>query len=258
MSAKPKEAARPAGRWRTELLRVTAFPSASAEASDPNWWEALVGEAPEGVTQQPKKGGVRVEGPWKDSQLVLGIQPMRIDWGLVSAPEAQGLPSSPFSDLGNFVEVKEAFVGLMGKWITTKAPPLIRLAFGAVLFDPVGSLQEGYKGLEPLLPAVRVDQEGATDFLYQINRRRPSKVISALEVNRLSKWSVMAANFVEVAVSQGKPQYKQGKPSYALRLELDVNSAPDYEGELQADQVGALLKELVELAQEIAERGDIA
>jgi hypothetical protein len=43
----------------------------------------------------------------------------------------------------------------------------------------------------------------------------------------------------------------------ACRLELDINTAPDFGGVLPADRLEALLKEMVAFGREIAEKGDL-
>jgi hypothetical protein len=43
----------------------------------------------------------------------------------------------------------------------------------------------------------------------------------------------------------------------ACRLEIDVNSSPDYQGDLAGELVKKLFLEFVQLAREIATRGDV-
>jgi hypothetical protein len=48
-----------------------------------------------------------------------------------------------------------------------------------------------------------------------------------------------------------------GHKDFACRLELDINTVPDFQGELPRESFGQLLGELTELGQEIAQKGDI-
>jgi hypothetical protein len=43
----------------------------------------------------------------------------------------------------------------------------------------------------------------------------------------------------------------------ACRLELDISTMPEWEGELPHDGLPEVFRELVDLGQEIAEKGDI-
>jgi hypothetical protein len=44
---------------------------------------------------------------------------------------------------------------------------------------------------------------------------------------------------------------------FACRLELDINTLPEFQGELERAQLSSLFHELVDLAVEIANQGDI-
>src|SRR4029077_16583024 len=79
------------------------------------------------------------------------------------------------------------------RWIKEMSPTISRLAFGAVLFQSAESHETGYELLKSYLPKLEVDSKGSFDFLYQINRPRLSMSgIPSLQINRLSKWAVVA------------------------------------------------------------------
>src|SRR5436190_1193852 len=70
--------------------------------------------------------------------------------------------------------------------------PITRLAFGAVLAQPTEDRHSGYVQIAKYLPSIRLDVDGSSDFLFQINRPRPSRVgIENLLINRLARWSVL-------------------------------------------------------------------
>jgi len=94
------------------------------------------------------------------------------------------------------------------------------------------------------------DKEG--DFLYQYNRRRTSLTAPEVEINRLSKWTW--APLGEVQVKDGKLVHPLES---ACLLELDINTMPEFQGPLQQDRLAPLFEEMVELAVEIAQRGDV-
>ena len=120
---------------------------------------------------------------------------------------------------------------------------------------------EGYKSLQKYLPAVQLDPEGSSDFLYQINRKRESKVIKGLTINRLQKWSVLAMHRMafDVGIVEGAQQQSRGvlsAPLSAQRLELDINTQPDRTEPFQSKDLNAIYSELISLGEEIAVRGD--
>jgi hypothetical protein len=159
--------------------------------------------------------------------------------------------------LGPFIETLEVFLGLTNRWFELETcPPLVRLAFGAVLLQPVENQTQGYEILSTYLP-FQVDLEETSDFLYQINRRRESATgIADVKINRLAKWSVQKTSqgFVPI-IPLGQPQ--QLAEFLACRLELDINTIAEFEGEFSREQLPRLFDELVALGKEIAEQGDI-
>jgi hypothetical protein len=158
---------------------------------------------------------------------------------------------------GSFPNALEAFDRLMMRWLEN-CPALSRLAFGAIVFESVRDRTEGYRRLAERLHAVHLDPEGSSDFLYQINRPRNSTAVDTLRINRLSKWSV--ARFVPFSLMIA-PQSIQSFPAIggeeACRIELDINTAAEFVGELPPTRLPQLFEELKSLAIELITRGDI-
>jgi hypothetical protein len=145
----------------------------------------------------------------------------------------------------------------MTRWLAA-APAIQRIALGPVLFSPVADLQEGYRRLVPLLHTVNIDPDGTADLFYQINRPRVSRLgIPALRINRLSKWSVIVSQQVLVRMSPGAPQLIETQPVVACRVEMDINTAPSFEGDLPRDRLADIVDEMADLTLELAVRGDI-
>lgn len=166
-----------------------------------------------------------------------------------------GLPT-----VGSFPDAVSKFQQLMYRWLS-ECPPITRLAFGTILLQSVGSRIEGYERIAKHLPFVKLDGENSSEFAYQINRPRASNNINALQINRLSKWSVMAMQHIrfEILVGQGTvaQQAPLGEGKSACRLELDINTSPAFSGELPKEWVLPIFDELIALGKEIAERGDV-
>ena len=165
------------------------------------------------------------------------------------------ISGSGFPAIGMLTESVDLFLKSMLKWLET-APPIQRLAFGAVLIKPVNSSKEGYEQVSSYLP-FDLD-EHSSDFLYQINRPRKSACVETfdLSINRLSKWSVsLLASFAFDPSKQ--EQYITRPPRFSIRLELDVNTTPDFSEEVSSENLPHVFRELVELGKEIASEGDI-
>lgn len=246
--------------WQAETLRLTVFHSPDVHVAEPTWWAELRGEPPEIKLSRPKVGAQREEGPFEEGKLVLAVQMGRIDWLFTIAidkePNAEGILT-----IGNFPESLGKFLELMQRWFELgSCPSAQRLAFGAVLLQPVESLQKGYRRILEYLPYVESGPEGSSDFLYQINRPRDShSEIPGLRINRLSKWSVAGLTRMQSKLSVSPPSvmYFQGQEHFACRLGLDINTAVDLKEELTREQLPVIFRELVDLGKQIAQEGDI-
>jgi len=243
----------PSTDWKAQNLRLTAFLSPSAQVGEQDWWTMLTGDIPDSKVFQPKTGIQKQEGKFKnekvDGQLVLTVQPSRIDWQLIPLD----VPDSGFPEIGLFTESVESFSELIMQWLQN-APSLQRLAFGAILHQSTASSQEGYEKLSEYL-AFDLDND-SSEFLYQINRPRKSQNLNLdLIINRLSKWSVnLLAGFI---LSPEMRRYSLRPAEFALSLELDINTSADFSGELHPEKLSEIFQELVNLGQEIANKGDI-
>ena len=250
--------------WQTELLRLTAFPISTAEVSRIDWWADLFGRSPDSSTVRPTKGERLEEGPFEQGALRLSIQPFRIDWYFLKGEDHQeqqeGVKQEmTFPTIGAFPEAADKFLKLMLSWLAPSVcPRLHRLAFGAILLQPVESHEAGYRRISDYLPDIKIDPS-SRDFSYQINRQRDSlSEIEGLKVNRLNKWAVLRGGKYQFGLGGGKPFHQEVGPElFACRLELDISSSADFP-ELPAKSHGTLFQEFVKFGKEIASKGDIS
>ncbi len=240
---------------QAESVRLTAFLSPSVRVSEPTWWADLVGCQPDTRTSRPSRGELQEAGPLGDRTLLLSMQPGRVDWVLTPRQEEGVLPQTKW--IGLFPESLEAFDPLMTSWLGN-CPRLVRLAFGAIVAEPVPDRVAGYRKLAEYLPAVHLDPERSYDFLYQINRPRDSSIVETLKINRLCKWSVTRfVPFMLTIASHAIQPIPIRAEEYVCRIELDINTAAEFVGELPSQTLPQLFEELRRLAIEIATRGDI-
>jgi len=240
--------------WQTATLRLTSFPIPSVKLDEASWWSEVVQKPSEAKLQ--KLSLYRETSAFENGKLILEVQPGRIDW-LYRGPEmnTENLESLPLT--GPFPSSLEVFSKLMLRWLSIKSyPPTKRIAFGAVLFQPIETVKSGYQRIIPFLPSVKLDPEGSSDFMFQINRARASKTgITGLKVNRLSKWSVGSMKLV--AIESTMLEDVAFHEQVFCSLELDINTAQEFKGELPQDRLSKIYTELTSLGKEIAEKGDI-
>lgn len=247
--------------WHVQTLRVTAFPSPSATISQPKWWSELLGTEPEVRNLRPARGELIENGPFDKGALTLQVFPIRIDWNLTVNPQAH-LDDLPIPHLGILPEIGEKFIKLMSEWLAhASAPPLQRLAFGAILHQYVDGREQGYGLLSKYLPDIRLSPE-STDFLYQINRPRKSTVagMETHTINRLSKWSCVAMHrtLVQYLPDGSTNSSLLGEANYACNLELDISTSADFKGELPQQGLAQIVREHYNWGVEMASKGDIA
>ncbi len=252
-----------APNWQSESLRLSAFLAPDVRVRDENWWSRVVGNEPETKTIKSVTGQILEAGTFEGSALTFSAQPGRVDWVLSPSQMQFQDDEIAIKTIGHFPEIIASFSRLMNVWLNI-CPPILRLAFGAVLLEGMDSKEAGYRRLSEFLRTVEID-ESSRDLFYQVNRPRLLKGINnELEVNRLSKWSVAALQVVRMAFSlAGQPPIAPAlyaspeSLAYACRLELDLSTPGERQNDLTRDRLSAIFGELVSLGVEIAGTGDV-
>jgi hypothetical protein len=240
--------------WKPTSLRLSAFVEPHKAIDINGWWQAVVGDIPSSIAAQPRTNENHVEGPFGDANMILETQIGRIDWYYsVSIDPLNIVTTVPV--LGSFDEQALIFRDAMVKWFKLQDTETYnRLAFGTELIFQVQSSREAYELLDQILP-VDIDVENSSDFLYQINRKRPTTTsIENLVINRLMKWSAFR---VQQTIASRFGIQPRADELYACRLELDINTFPEYSGYLPSEKTPDLLDEFITLSKEIISRGDV-
>lgn len=236
----------PTSPWKIEHLRCSAFGLSAAESSGVSPWQQFTGVHPEEQLRQ-KTGLVREEGPNLDGNLIAETRSERTDFVLAAKPT----PDGDMPIFGTFPETVHAFREQAEVWLKDISA-LKRLAFGVALLMPANDREQGYRQLAPFL-RFELDPN-SRDFVYQINRRLTSSTNPEVAINRVLRLSVAAIQRINVDATNAARTL--GAPAYATRLELDINTAFEYEGALTQQHIPALWSELVERGLTLANKGD--
>jgi hypothetical protein len=242
---------------------VTFFHSGEEGFEDFGTWERLTREKPDSCQSNPKTRRVIESGVIGESnqQLLFLSEPLenRLEWHL----SAQDL--SPHFEMG-FVDSSSQLLNLMDRYLESlPLQGLERVAYGVNVIQRVSGLPEGYRKISDCL-GVNVEYPQCSDFLYQLNRRRPSKILANTDLNRLMKWSVVTLGRrilrfdADVTLKEGKIDPEVVAPDedqVAVNLELDINTVRKANSRIAKEQVGPLLREFDELAREILAKGNI-
>jgi hypothetical protein len=263
-SATPEEVSRPQTElpeWMVESLRLTAFPRDPSGINAEGAWERVTGAKPTENMSRPNEGLLVEHGPFPPAQnanLTVRCQPFRTDWILSAPPLAEDEPLR-LPIVGKAAFLIPAFREAMSAWLPT-SPVLGRLAFGAVLLLEVKDHVAGYLALARFLPTVKIDPN-ARDISFQVNRRRRYKSGEQdIEINRLSKWSVVRVTSVSVSLSSGidvQAAAAQSNPLFACRAELDINTAIESKPTFSSAELVPLFTHIANLAAEIIAKGDV-
>ncbi len=244
--------------WQVESLRLSVFLVDAINLIETRSWESLVGKVPDELRIQQQQQLVMEEGSFLNGRLRVEARSNRFDWRFF--PDPKNLPHE-LPVLGPYADLESRFRGLMLRWLPN-CPPIHRVAYGGVLLLPAEGLPDAYRKLKGLLPAVEMDPENTQDLTYRINRRRDSRCsIEGLRINRLSTWSAVQLldAVIDIPVSGHRPPKVTQLPNSRslCRLELDINTIPEFVGEFDKDLVLEIFNELVETGNEIATRGDV-
>lgn len=247
----------PLSEWQTELIRLTAFPSPSMSVANQNWWQDLMGETPTKQNKNLKTIEQLDEGPFKSGRLILSVSPLRIDWVYRTQESHPDEFMAKLPILGSYEQVIKDFSEIIMPWFSTTNLDLSRLAFGCILLQEVDNHPNGYRLVSAYLP-FDLNENNMSDFIYRINRKKQSELVSGLEINPLSTWSAIALKNLSFTLSGSRLiQQDISNSLYAARLELDINTSPDFEMDLPSEKLGRLFQELISLGTEIAKEGDV-
>ncbi len=240
--------------WRVLSLRLTTFLSEGPSFDPTQMWTDVAKDTPDEEQNRPRSGEFSRVGQVEGMRLRLLGQPGRVDW-LGEINIEQEIGSGELSAV-SWALAHTLIARVAGVYLAVPEILVNRLAFGAILVQPVDDVRSGYVELNKLLGTVTIDPDHSTDFSYQINRRRISAVMPELVINRLSKWSVMSQNTIRLNIAAERDLTII--PSlHAVRLELDVNTVSDLRQELPSAQLRPIFDELIAMGVEIAEKGDV-
>jgi len=245
----------PDRRWLAENARVTAF-AMPGLALTPLRWKDVFGADPDQVVRQPGMPSME-GGPIDGKRWLIGQQPGRVD--VIVVPESPPVPSSDVLNVGEFGDVIDPLLEAAERAFDQSAS-ILRLAVGAILFEPVDTIRDGLRKLQTSVPQLQRLPEGATDLFFQLNVPVSiDDVMPGLGMNRLLKWQVAAMQILGFAPGLGMSfQIAPTGMRQLLRLELDINTSFERTAPLPSDKIGQLIARLGSEAKDLAKAGGFA
>jgi hypothetical protein len=244
--------------WQAQYLRLIAFPVQPAFDYSRGWWRDLTGADPQTSTEKRQRQEREDSGPYAGIELSLAVDLLRVQWTAALALDLANPPSGVPS-IGPFLARRDWFRDLMAPWLNALDRPIKRLAFAGALVTPVDDRRSAYERLNQYLRWVDIDP-GSSDFLYRINRPRPSNSgVTGLTINRLTTWGAMVFTLQRGVLIMGDPaihHHDRGPELFATLAELDINTSADRQEGLPRERLGQIFTELTDVALDIASHGD--
>lgn len=250
------EATTAASPWLAEYLRFSAFAPSGTQWPVRTLFSELIGGLPKQIIERPPMGIKQEMGDLGGGALLMiGQSARRVD--IVISVDASVAAAQPLAQLGPLGEWSEKLRPIVEAWIRG-GRSVGRLAYGTACVAPMSGASEAIDRLATLVRAVDFTPAHANpnkmrDVLWQVNRRRQSKSGSAIEINRLQKWSIIETTLAEFEGAS----FATLPAVIAVRCELDINTSPEQGISFAPDQQSALWMELEAITFEIADKGDI-
>lgn len=252
--------------WQAGQLRFTAFPVTGGPdvvVGHRGVWRTLQGADPDQTREKRQPAELTERGPLGPNTLILQARERRVDLLLqpTEPTSDDDETRTPVSTLGEFSATLESFMNVLRRWPRPEPSQnrsYKRVALGAVLHLPVSSTTEALRQFLPLLPAVRLDPEGAADFLYRINRPREDRFgPETIRLNRLATWEAVNVTYSRVRISaEGVEPEETLQSENRAQLTLDLNTDAARQTQLPPEHLVEILDRLGRMGLELAAKGD--
>jgi hypothetical protein len=196
--------------WSTELLRLSLFASEPVQASDADW-TAITGQAESETRQTHAGGGRSYIGMHRDTQWTIGSFGQRLDIMQSAYPPARPQETKA-PTIGDWEQVREAFVRDTERWLATTRFRVVRIAFSCVLLIETKDRLEAYELLKMLLKSVQVDPEGMRELFFRVNWPLKSVAVPGLQLNRITNWSSLRLQNVLLQVAGSSTSVYLARP----------------------------------------------
>ena len=159
----------------------------------------------------------------------------------------------PVHTLGDFETNFKIFREYAQKWLKQNDQPVSRIALACNLMFEVENRDLGYQYLNNLLKDIKVPSaKEASDFRFQINRHRYSKVLKNLKINRLTNWQCLHVHSKLLI----EDLEKNLDDIFLVNLETDMNTDKNYGKIIEQEDVLNIFDELITFTKETSECGD--
>lgn len=239
--------------WAAETVRLSLFTTEAVDITNADWL-GLTGQ-PEAPNTQSMPGRRVMFGPFHPGALHLQALGNRLD--CILAPQPQEAP--PLEDglvsMGDPLAAIRSFVSATSEWLGQISRPVNRLAFGIVLISKQESKRSASQKIINILQSIQKDRD-YDDLMFRVNWPTTSKYENGILLNRITNWASL--NIQMQLVTAGHQAFvAEAAPITIIRLECDNSTAPDRSRAIDRSNLVPIYRELVDLAVENIEKGEI-
>jgi hypothetical protein len=243
--------------WIAESLRLSLFSNGMVDLTGADW-KKITGED-EAETQQKVAGRRTMAGTYLAGTLNVSAVGPRID--CVLSPHQlpkENAEEAYVPSLGAWPMVCDEFFKGTTDWVGSFDRPVVRMAFGATLYSRFPDRQAAYSALIGLLKSVQGDPKRLNELVFRINWPVNSKSLNDLMLNRITQWAVLEMRAFQLVIQSGAEPVVGSTPvTFVIRLELDHNTDAQWATPFDPRRLVPIYRELVELAYENAEKGEL-
>jgi hypothetical protein len=241
--------------WTAETLRLSLFFADSVKASIADW-KAITGQD-EPQTIQSVAGRRSMIGPFQGGVLQMNAIGSRLDIVLLPKTPSETVEDGYVPTIGTLGDVCTDFVKATAEWLAGFEQPIIRMAVAGSALAKCDSLQDAYTKLLGMLASVKGDPEKMRELIFRVNWPVNSRQSNGLMLNRITVWAVIQIQLQIMVQTGTKTVVNETPASQVIRLEFDNNTDAARTEPFDRASLVPIYDELIALALENAEKGEV-
>jgi hypothetical protein len=241
--------------WTAETLRLSLFFSDTMKTTAADWTKVTGQDEPQTVQNVASRRSMI--GPFQGGVLHITASGPRIDCILLPKSPTETVEEGYVPTIGTWPAVCTDFQKATSDWVAGFEQPIIRMAFAGTILAKCESLKDAYTQLLGLLKSVRGDPDKMKEVSFRINWPVNSRAANGLTLNRITSWAVLQIQLQLMIQTGTKTVVNETPATYVVRMEFDHNTDADRNLAFDRSMLVPIYDELVALALENAEKGEV-
>jgi hypothetical protein len=241
--------------WTAGTLRLSLFFPEAVRTTVADWSKVTGQDEPE--TIQNAAGRRSMIGPFHGGILQMNVIGPRIDCILLPKAPNETVEEGYVPTIGTVPKVLHDFVNATAGWLGELEQPLQRIAVAGTMLAKCENLPTAYATLIDMLRTVHGDPHRMKELVFRINWPRNSTAVNGLSLNRITTWSVIQIQLQILTQSGPTTVVNETPATIAIRLEFDHNTDAERIAPFDRHSLVPIYRELVALALENAEKGEV-